>query len=204
MKTLEKINDLKLGVSFGNKKLPKGTMIFNIPAVVTCPLRTVFCEKSCYALKAEVQYKHVVPQARERNLTISRNDDFIERMRDTIEKNAHKVKQVRIHESGDFYNQAYLDKWFTIARMFPDINFHAYTKSFHLDFSGKSLNFVLIASFDKTTDKLRRDFYESKKEYFDNTFSIVEKGVPASCIADCTKCNICWTGKGKDITVNVH
>ena len=209
MQTLKQIkktdaNSLKLSVSFGNKKLPKGTMIFNIPAVSTCPLRTTFCEISCYALKAEVQYKNVVPQARARNLKISKTDDFINRMSETIQKNTRKIKQIRIHESGDFYSQEYLDKWFTIARAFPDIQFYAYTKSFHLDFTGKALNFVLIASFDKTTDDLRKNFYESKAEYFDNTFTIIDAKAKASCIADCTKCSLCWNSKGNDITVNAH
>jgi len=191
-------------ISFGNKKLPKSTMIFNIPAVKTCPMKTSLCESACYALKAEIQYKNVVPQARKHNLKLSQSDSFVSLMIEIVNKYKHKIKQVRIHESGDFYNQDYLDKWFMVAREFPSIKFHAYTKSFHLDFSGKPSNFVLIASFDKTTTDKAKLLYSIKKTSFDNTFSIVPKGADSTCIQDCNKCSLCWNAKDQNITVNQH
>ena len=116
MKTIEKDY---LKVSFGNSKLPKGTMIFNLPAVITCPLRTPLCEKSCYALKAEVQYRHVVPQARHHNLDRVRKGLFKGLMIEAIQKHHKKIKAIRIHESGDFLSQSYLNDWFAIAKEFP-------------------------------------------------------------------------------------
>ncbi len=38
-------------------------------------------------------------------------------------------EQVRIHESGDFYNGEYLKAWIEVARMMPKNKFYAYTKS---------------------------------------------------------------------------
>jgi len=72
--TEEKKESVK--VSFGNKKLPKTTMIFNIPAVVTCPGKTELCSKFCYALKAERMYEAVYP-ARKHNLKLSQREDFV-------------------------------------------------------------------------------------------------------------------------------
>jgi hypothetical protein len=40
-----------------------------------------------------------------------------------------KKEEVRIHESGDFYNGEYLKAWMLTAQRMPDINFYAYTKS---------------------------------------------------------------------------
>ena len=40
-----------------------------------------------------------------------------------------KAKAVRIHSSGDFFNQAYFDHWLEIARTNPGVEFWAYTKS---------------------------------------------------------------------------
>ena len=40
-----------------------------------------------------------------------------------------KKNQVRIHESGDFYNGEYLEAWMDVAKRMPNINFYAYTKS---------------------------------------------------------------------------
>jgi hypothetical protein len=72
----------------GNMKL-KNTektrfIIWNIPAVVTCPYKTEQCEKSCYARKAERVYPDVLP-ARRINLKRSLHADFVENMIFTIE-----------------------------------------------------------------------------------------------------------------------
>ncbi len=40
-----------------------------------------------------------------------------------------KIKTIRIHESGDFYNLKYLDAWMGAAKARPDLHFYAYTKS---------------------------------------------------------------------------
>lgn len=197
------MEQLDVKVSFGNKKLPKGTVIFNIPAVTTCPFRTPLCERSCYALKAERLYPQVLP-ARQHNLDIVQKGQFKQAMKRAIVKHYKKIKTIRVHESGDFFKQSYLNDWYELARMFPEFTFYAYTKSFYLDFSNKPDNFVLIASFDETTDELRKTRYEEVKPYFDNTFTIVSKKAKASCIQDCSRCNICWTKKGLDITVNKH
>jgi hypothetical protein len=37
--------------------------------------------------------------------------------------------EVRIHESGDFYNGEYLKAWMLVAKKMPNIKFYAYTKS---------------------------------------------------------------------------
>jgi hypothetical protein len=198
-----KAENVKPKVSFGNLKLPKETMIFNIPAVTTCPFKTAWCARNCYALKAERLYKAVRP-AREYNLTLTRREDFADVMALQIERALHKIKQVRIHESGDFYRQSYLDAWFTVAKRFPALTFYAYTKSFWLDFSAKPANFKLIASFDASTPPDRMAMYQERKRFFDNTFTVVDRKAKATCIADCTVCSKCWTKKGLKITVNQH
>lgn len=190
-------------VSFGNKKLPPSTLIFNLPAVETCPGKTEFCRTKCYALKAQRQYK-ATRAARAHNLALVRVGGFGDKMADTIAKNLRKIKQVRIHESGDFFSQQYLDEWLGVVRRFPSLPFWAYTKSFHLDFSQKPANLFLIGSFDKTTKDVWRGLYEKQKSVFNSTFIVVEKDANATCIQDCSKCNICWTKSGQQTTVNVH
>lgn len=193
----------QLKISFGNKKLPKDTMIFNIPAVVTCPLKTSLCAKICYAKKAERLHPPVLP-ARQHNLKLIREGKFKDLMIDSIKQNHHKIKTIRIHESGDFFRQSYIDDWFSVAMQYPEFIFYVYTKSFHLDYSKKPKNFVLIASFDDSTDKLRLDAYNKIREQFNNTFTIIPKDQKADCIADCSKCSKCWTETGQNITVKKH
>ena len=193
-------------VSFGNRKLPKNTLIFNIPARATCPGRTALCSTACYALKAERLYKAVLP-ARQGNFEATREPYFALNMIEIIINYKHQIKQVRIHESGDFYNQKYLENWYTIARDFPGLIFYAYTKSFHLNFSKKPNNLILISSFDQTSRPEARFNYESKAKFFNNTFSMVDRHAPvtrATCPGDCRMCNRCWKGRGHNITVNQH
>ena len=127
----------------GNKKL-KSTkavkfLIFNLPAIITCPFRTALCEKFCYARKAEKQYKKCLP-FRMRNYNRTMGNDFIESVVYTLSIHAQRPSYqsakkiiVRIHESGDFYDMGYFEKWVEIAkRMYaicPDMIFTAYTKS---------------------------------------------------------------------------
>lgn len=155
-------DDRFITMSHGNKKLndSKETafLIWNLPAVVTCPYRTAMCEKLCYAKKAETVYKDALP-ARYRNLEMSKEDDFIDRMIYTIETeyasfrrwDLNKTLVVRVHESGDFYNKVYAMKWLSIAKHFQDkgykVKFMAYTKSLCF-FENENVpdNFIIRAS----------------------------------------------------------
>jgi hypothetical protein len=131
-----------------NRKLDKKIAVFNLPAQVTCPGATPACIGKCYAKKAERCY----PSARAKrveNLQESRQSDFVARV--VAELTALKAIQVRIHESGDFYDQAYLDKWILIAKARQAVTFLAFTKSFHLDFSKAPENMKIYASVDGST-----------------------------------------------------
>ena len=135
-----------------NSKLGKKIAIFNLPARKTCPGATAYCGKICYAMKAERMYKAAAAM-RHHNWDASLNVFFVQAMTDELK--TFKGDKVRIHESGDWYSQEYLDKWIQIAAAFPKITFLAYTKSYNLDFSKKPANLVIYASYDPTTqDKI--------------------------------------------------
>ena len=61
---------------------------------------------------------------------------------------------VRLHDSGDFYSQEYLNAWATIAATFPDVIFYAYTKSLHLDMTAIPSNLRITRSQGGKLDKL--------------------------------------------------
>ena len=142
MKALRKDPRYINGINFdGNRKLKNTNevrfMIWNLPAVITCPFRTAQCEKYCYARKAERMYPSCL-ESRKRNYEVSLQADFAERMIYTInvelssKRFAGKKVVFRIHESGDFYNVEYFRKWTEIAEAFKydkRIVFLAYTKS---------------------------------------------------------------------------
>ena len=133
-----------------NTKLHKAIAVFNLPAVVTCPGHTAFCSKVCYAKKAERIYK-AAKLKRIRNLKSAIDPDFVSNMIKEIKYN--HILKLRIHESGDFYSQRYLNKWKKIVAACPETKFLVYTKSFKLDFSGLSDNCMLYYSIDMTTPK---------------------------------------------------
>jgi hypothetical protein len=138
-----------LSWSFGNGKVSKlGAVSFGIPAYrsaggfATCP-QAGACAAVCYARQGRYLMPNVAG-ARERNLESTRRPDFAAMA--IVDLGAISARLVRVHDSGDFYSQAYLDAWFEVARAFPGKTFYAYTKSLHLDFSGVPDNFRIVQS----------------------------------------------------------
>lgn len=216
-------------LSTGNKKLKNNDttrfLIWNLPACKTCPFATEHCKQLCYARKAERVYPQVLP-CRENNLETSKQSDFVENMIAAIEKKlnskAHngKLTLFRIHESGDFYNLEYTQKWVDICKHFEHDNriiFLAYTKSLpyfeKLGYNTTDFpkNFIVRSSiWDDTkegmlelTKALSMPIYtaytkeelETQKSNKDFTF--------CDCI-DCGKCKACYFNKYKNIGCLIH
>ena len=118
-------------IKAGNKKISNNCIIFNLPTSVCFG-----CGKQCagcYAKKAEYMYPDVLP-CRENNLEETRKSSFISKMNEKLKRT--KKPYFRIHESGDFYNQSYIDKWVQIAKDNSNKKFYAYTKKLSkFDFS---------------------------------------------------------------------
>lgn len=215
----------------GNKKLRNTDkvrfIIWNIPSIVTCPYRTALCEKNCYAKKAEAVYPDVLP-SREKNFVASRSDNFVDNMIFTLEAELSTKKYegkkviVRIHESGDFYNKAYTDKWLDIARHFvsnKNVIFQAYTKSL-VYFKGVELpvNFRLISSIwdDTKAEAIQETINNNYTSYsavpkFDNNNSCetieehIKAGLPFRCrCEDCANCGACSDFRVKSIVCEIH
>lgn len=238
-----------ISVSDGNKKLKSTNgkidengvyipsskwLIFNLPAVVTCPFRTRQCsgylrgekryetdpktgktidkKADCYAVKAENAYPTVIP-ARRDNLRATLIPGFVDAMTDLILKTARNMKKerliVRIHESGDFYNQRYAEMWLEIARRCAHdtrIVFWAYTKSF-IYFDGVTLpeNFKLRASVWADTDSEQLAIIARNKW---TIYTVYENELPAGyteCFCkDCANCNQCGDMSIKSIACKRH
>jgi len=167
-----------LNFSKGNSKLSKDTLIFNLPAGKTCPgadkcLSTAVADQNgkrrivdgpntefrCFAASSEVQYDGVYLN-RKNNL-----DAIIDALAegncaDLINselQNAltRKITKIRIHESGDFFNAAYLQAWIMVAQNNPNLKFYCYSKNLPL-FLNLTLpdNFYLTASYGGKFDHL--------------------------------------------------
>ena len=119
-----------------NSKLKKtskalGLRVFNfgIPAYKSATGRVICgmadeCIKFCYAKKGAYIWSNVQP-AFEKRYQLSKTDDFVGAMNDEIKRK--KPDYVRVHDSGDYYSKAYLQKWIQIAIHNPDVKFYSYT-----------------------------------------------------------------------------
>ena len=123
----------------------------SITGKIICPFADK-CVKYCYAQKGAYSWSNVKP-AFEKRYEITKQDNFIELMNKEIKRK--KVDFLRVHDSGDFYSNAYIQKWFKIANQNPNVNFYAYTKSIPL-FKGLSIpeNFDIIFSEGSKVDEL--------------------------------------------------
>lgn len=122
--------------------------------------------------------------------------DFVKVMSEIIRN--MKLPWFRIHESGDFYNQEYLNKWIQIARNNPYTWFLAYTKNWLLDFSKVPNNLTIRYSSDISSKHIKRELpacYVGVKKP-DNFFECKKKCEPGYCMA-------CWDKK-IDVYIPVH
>tara|TARA_E500000305_G_C3976603_1_gene214655 strand:- start:304 stop:1056 length:753 start_codon:yes stop_codon:yes gene_type:complete len=153
-----------LKFSNSNKKLDKipnwldvkksDIKIFNLTPVETCPY-AYDCQKvyKCYAISLE-EYRPDFKANNKYNFDLLRkHHKSIDKMADLIDSSLkqHNCKIVRIHSSGDFFNERYLKAWLKVARNNKDIIFYAYTTSIpfwinNLDEINSLENFKLIAS----------------------------------------------------------
>lgn len=131
----------------GNAKLDHKIFTFSLPAGYSCPganeclsragresgeikdgLTTKF---RCFAASSEAMYPAVREQ-RWHNFDMLKGKTT-EEMVALIEASLPlKATIIRVHVSGDFFNEQYFDAWMEVARRNRLRTFYAYTKSLHL------------------------------------------------------------------------
>ena len=110
----------------GNAKL-KNMLVYSHTPIKGC-LDCSSCADTCYAVKSYKQYPNV-RTAWDRNLDMIKNDIESFKVNITLQLLKTRKSVVRIHASGDFISQDYVNAWYEIAKEFKDINFYTYTKS---------------------------------------------------------------------------
>lgn len=140
-------NAMNLKWTMGNEKLNKANgaayriLGYGIPADFdfdggnTCPGASA-CRGVCYAKQGRY-IMGAVRDARRHNLDFflkyGRAAFVMAAMMDLARLTKKTYNVVRIHDSGDFFSQDYLNAWKSIAESMPTVIFYAYTKSLHLD-----------------------------------------------------------------------
>lgn len=187
-------------LSTQNKKLGRISS-FSLPLTSCYKEQSKHCSKYCYAKKMYRLY----PAYREKmnyNYKVAKSDDFVERM-------CYELKEasmfVRIHVSGDFFSQEYLEKWYEIARRNPRHIFYCYTKAIFLDFWGRPNNLIIYLSDDRRVlDKHHNRFDGVATISFDKEpiegFTLCRHQVDGT---NCAHCGMCME-KNKRIYFNKH
>lgn len=191
-------------ITMGNLKMTIPN--FALPAMLTCPGAIELCIRYCYAKKAERLYPAVVVK-RKANLELSKQENFVDIMIAEINQ-LPLMPYFRIHESGDFYNQEYLNKWYEIIKAFPKKKFLAFTKSFNLDFSGKPKNLNIYFSIWNDT---KLNLIQGKR--FNKAYTVmvhknytgknIEIEKSTQCKGYCDSCLYCFENKG-NVFFNSH
>lgn len=120
---------------------------------------------ACYAALAEYQYGSEGPSytMRYHNLELLNKCISKTEMKNLIidsirnDTNVASSKIIRLHTSGDFFNQNYFDAWIYVARELPEIIFYCYTKSIKMLLKRKSQlppNLRITASYGGKDDAL--------------------------------------------------
>jgi len=153
-----------------NRKMKKsstetiGVFNWSLPAykamdgTITCP-NAGACKTGCYAMSGCFRFSNV-KKKHQSNLDLTKNKNlFIKSINDDLVKAQKKVNKVvvRIHDSGDLYSADYLNSWFVIASMNPNIQFYTYTKMISMvekHKSNKPTNLTVIYSMGGTEDHL--------------------------------------------------
>lgn len=128
----------------GNAKLGRDIWTFSLPAGYACPGALECLSKAnretgkikdgeatkfrCFAASDEAQYKNTREQ-RWHNFELLKGKSTAE-MSELIQASLPRAAGIiRVHVSGDFFNQFYFDAWMHVARCQPLRTFYAYTKS---------------------------------------------------------------------------
>jgi hypothetical protein len=176
----------------GNTKLPKWVLCWSMSPGKAC-LNCKDCINTCYAMKAYLQYADC-ENCWDINHDLARNNlAYLEALLVAQISNALSRMPnliVRIHVSGDFISQEYVDMWLRIAKGFPAVPFYTYTKVGKMfDFSGCPENLNIISSF--VDGKLNY----GDQEYCDELVSRhgaylcpAYDGSDVQCMEDCTYC----------------
>lgn len=162
----------KLFFGFGNSKLNNSIATFSIPAGYTCPFAKdclskanpltgkiidgKHCQFRCFAASQECTYPNV-RNVRWKNFNILKEGKSVDKMAQIIQYSLPDTRLVRIHVSGDYYNENYFLAWLNVALNNPGITFYGYTKALPLIVKYRKyipFNFRLIASKGGTHDHL--------------------------------------------------
>ena len=190
-----------LKFSFGNRKVKELGRVqgvkscsFDLPAGYTCPMADICqsfanketgkitdganCQFRCYAASLEAAFKptRALHWYNFELLKGKSKSEMVELIQSSLPP---KVGIIRIHSSGDFFNEDYFNAWVEVTRNNPHIRFFAYTKVLNYVSADTPDNFKLVYSYG---GKMDNELSSEPVAYVTRTLEqAIELGVPVSC-----------------------
>ena len=180
-------------------------MNFGIPAYksasgkLTCPMADA-CVKFCYAKKGAYIWSNVQP-AFEARYQLSKTDKFVDAVNDEIRRK--KPDFVRVHDSGDYYSKAYLNKWIAVAIHNPTVRFYSYTNM--IDMIKKTElpeNYDIIFSDSGKQKHLINEKHDRHTKIFTSSSDLNDAGYVDSSDYDLNATK--WYSKSKKVGLIFH
>lgn len=212
------------GLETGNKKTGKSgriydkILVWNIPPRITCPGVSDWCSTHCYNADARKDV-YTIDRWCE-NLW-----DFHFRLPELKDKIENQINEttgrcaVRLHSSGDFFSEEYIDFWKEIILEFPKVSFWGYTRTWNVPCLKDNVNELmnlnnmqLFASYDTTMATSvpaipKSLVFDTKENLFEyavkHTGSII---CPEQYgrVESCADCGLCMKKTNKDILFQLH
>ena len=188
-------------VSFGNIKLDKSVMIFNMgpasycptDALGMCPLGHKHGDNSCYAYKAERLYKQVLPY-RERQRAFWCRESAEEISARLLKWKRKSTKFFRFSEAGDFRTQQDVNKMTTVCNTLTRearLKCYGYTARHDLNMSLLAESCTLIMSGGHEIENCSTSIVIAKHDDVPEGFYVCPG---SSCMS---KCFACWKRSNK-------
>lgn len=218
-----------IGPSFepGNTKIGsrggsyRTVLVWNIPALRTCPGSSAWCRANCYTAAERPEIYH-------RDLwwanyvSVTQNPHLLRSILAEQLREAEGPVAVRIHSSGDFFSESYIELWDSLIAEYKDIAFWAYTRSWVKPNLMKALqklkshsNVQVFASWDRTMPPPPSDWRvsytidpedaESKRTtLLAESFSLLKCPEEEGRIANCATCGYCLNAGAGGVAFRVH
>lgn len=197
-------------IKAGNSKVSEYVAVVNMPPHFTCPADAP-CRKDCYACKGRYCFNNVnLPQWQNFKWFVDNSTEFFQKIVDELTEadNLRPWKRFRWHETGDIVNAEYFENMVVIARLFPRIQFMAFTKKYAIvnnwiDNNGKlpkNLN-IIFSNWGLYGAGMNK--HNLPCTYVHGVEN--DENIPASaqkCEGSCKDCNFkCWTLKKRQSVV---
>lgn len=202
-----------LGLEGGNKKTGisnsknQTVMVWNLPPVITCP-GADGCLHYCYNADTRVDVFPIERWCCNLYWVTEKRDELICKLNEQMNKTANPV--VRLHSSGDFFSNEYIDLWEEVVDQHPLAFFWGYTRSWRIPELLKSLerlrarpNVQLIASLDEgdIPPKGWRFCIVGEEPYREGMFNCPEQYIGGP---NCLDCGICFHDERSNIYFAKH